>query len=47
METFLIKAGLIFLTPALLVLGTVLAWKVSLWMLKRAVKQFDDWLSSP
>lgn len=44
---FLMKAGLILLTPVLLVAGTVLAWKFSLWLLKRSIKQFDDWLSSP
>lgn len=44
---FLYKAALILATPLLLVLGTIITWKVMIWLLKRSLVKFDKWLDSP
>ena len=38
---------IIFLGPALALLGTWLAFKVAWWMLKYNFNKFDKWLDSP
>ncbi len=43
---FLYKAALILATPLLLVLGTIITWKVMIWLLKRAFNKFDKWLDT-
>ena len=43
----LYKAALVLLTPLMLLLGSILAWKVGIWLLKRSFRKFDEWLSKP
>lgn len=44
---FLYKAALILVAPLLLVIGVLISWKFSFWLIKRTFNQFDKWLDSP